>query len=97
MRKNIIGIIGGGNMGEALVKGLVGTKLFAPAGILVCEADTKRAQKLKEKYRIGIGDLDTVIAKSSTVILAVKPQDMESVLIANQTGITNCSFPLPPD
>lgn len=68
-------------MGEALVKGLVGKKLFAPAGILVCEADTKRAQKLKEKYRIGIGDLDTVIAKSSTVILAVKPQDMESVLL----------------
>jgi len=80
MKKNKIGIIGGGNMGEAIIKGLVAKKLFAPAAILVCEADTKRVQYLKEKYRIGAGDLDAIIARSSTVILAVKPQDMENVL-----------------
>ncbi len=80
MGKNIIGIIGGGNMGEALVKGLVGKKLFAPAGILVCENNAKRAQSLKEKYHISIKDLNTVIVQASTVILAVKPQDMEILL-----------------
>ncbi len=80
MGKNIIGIIGGGNMGEALIKGLVGKKLFPPAGILVCEADGKRTQYLKEKYRVSVGDLNAVIAQSSTVVLAVKPQDMEIVL-----------------
>jgi pyrroline-5-carboxylate reductase len=78
--KKTIGIIGGGNMGEALIKGLVEKKLFSPSKIFVCEADIKRAQKLKDKYCIVIGDLDTVIARSSTVILAVKPQDMENVL-----------------
>jgi pyrroline-5-carboxylate reductase len=81
MKKNKIGIIGGGNMGEALIKGLVGKKLILPTGILVCEADTKRVQYLKGKYRIGAGDLNTVIAQSSTVVLAVKPQDMENVLL----------------
>ena len=55
-------------------------KLFAPNSIFVCEADIKRAQNLRNKYHIGIGDLTAVIAQSSTVILAVKPQDMESVL-----------------
>jgi len=80
MKKNKIGIIGGGNMGEALIKGLVGKKLFAPAGILVCENDFRRAQSLKDKYRISIKDLNTVIVQTSVVILAVKPQDMEIVL-----------------
>lgn len=78
--KNVIGIIGGGNMGEALIKGLVEKKLFASSSILVCEADAKRAQSLKEKYRISVKDLNTVIIQSSTVILAVKPQDMEIIL-----------------
>lgn len=80
MKKNIIGIIGGGNMGEALVKGLVEKKLFVSKSIFICEADIKRAQILKDKYRVVIENLDTVIAKSSTVILAVKPQDMENIL-----------------
>ncbi len=78
--KKTIGIIGGGNMGEALIKGLVGKKLFVPDGILVCENDFRRAQSLKEKYRISIKDLNTVIVQASVVILAVKPQDMEIVL-----------------
>lgn len=67
-------------MGEAIIKGLVEKKLFTPNRILVCEADIKRAQNLNNRYRIDIGDLTTVIAQSSMVILAVKPQDMENVL-----------------
>ncbi len=67
-------------MGEALIKGLVEKKLFVPARILVCENDAKRAQNLKEKYRVSIKDLNTVVVQSSVVILAVKPQDMEIIL-----------------
>jgi len=67
-------------MGEALIRGLVEKKLFVPARILVCEADSQRAQYLKKKYRIGIGDVHTVVVQSSAVVLAVKPQDMENVL-----------------
>lgn len=74
-KNNIIGIIGGGNMGEALIRGL-----YTKCRVHVCETDAKRAQYLKKKYRIGVGDLNTVIAKSFTVILAIKPQDMEEVL-----------------
>jgi pyrroline-5-carboxylate reductase len=80
MKKNKIGIIGGGNMGEALVKGLVEKKQFASREILVCETDAKRAQSLKEKYGVSIKDLNTLIIQSSTVVFAVKPQDMDIVL-----------------
>ncbi len=75
MKKNIIGIIGGGNMGEALIKGL-----YAKHCVHVCETNASRVKYLKDKYRgIVLGDLK-VVEDASVIILAVKPQDMESVL-----------------
>ena len=44
MGKNIIGIIGGGNMGEALIKGL-----YAKHSVHVCETIQPRAQYLKKE------------------------------------------------
>jgi pyrroline-5-carboxylate reductase len=79
MGKNI-GIIGGGNMGEALIKGLAEKKLFAAADILVSEADAKRRQYLKKKYKVSISDLAELTQQCGIIILAVKPQDMANVL-----------------
>jgi pyrroline-5-carboxylate reductase len=75
MKKNVIGIIGGGNMGEALIKGL------NPDHCLhVCETNAPRVKYLKKKYRgIVVGDLKVVEA-ASVIILAVKPQDMGMLL-----------------
>jgi pyrroline-5-carboxylate reductase len=80
MKKNIIGIIGGGNMGETLIKGLAGKKLFAPNSILVCEANPERVKYLKKKYKVGTAGISDVIANAQVIILAVKPQDMQAAL-----------------
>lgn len=75
MKKYKIGIIGGGNMGEALIKGL-----YAKHCVHVCETNALRVKYLKEKYRgIVLGDLKVVEA-AAVIILAVKPQDMGSLL-----------------
>ena len=75
MGKNIIGIIGGGNMGEALIKGL-----YADHPVHVCEANVERVKYLKKKYPgIVLGDLN-VIETALVIILAIKPQDMELLL-----------------
>lgn len=75
MKKNIIGIIGGGNMGEALIKGL-----YAKYPIYVCETNAPRVKYLKGKYKgIVLGDLK-VVESASVIILAIKPQDMEALL-----------------
>ena len=75
MKKNIIGIIGGGNMGEALIKGL-----YAKHSVYVCDTNVLRVKYLKEKYSgVVWGDLKAVQA-ASVIILAVKPQDMELLL-----------------
>ena len=75
MGKNMISIIGGGNMGEALIKGL-----YADHSVRVCEANVERVKYLKKKYPgIVLGDLN-VIETASVIILAIKPQDMELLL-----------------
>lgn len=75
MFKIKIGIIGGGNMGEALIKGL-----HKNNALWVSEANTERTKILKKKYHLTIADIDTTVKQSKILILAVKPQDMASVL-----------------
>lgn len=70
-----IAIIGGGNMGEALVKGLRNNKLF------VCESNPDRARYLKKNYKITVAEMAEAVSASSVIILAVKPQDMENMLV----------------
>jgi pyrroline-5-carboxylate reductase len=75
MKKNIIGIIGGGNMGEALIKGL-----RLKNSVRVCEMNATRVKYLRKKYRgVVLGDLN-VLENASVIILAIKPQDMELLL-----------------
>lgn len=70
-----ISIIGGGNMGEALIKGL--HKLHR---VFVCEANAERVALLRKKYKITAVGIDVAVKSASVIILAVKPQDMENVL-----------------
>ncbi len=77
MRKNIIGIIGGGNMGEALVRGLYKTH-----SVVVVDPSTPRVMLLKKKYDVEVSEIEILVPDKSAniIILAVKPQDMEGVL-----------------
>jgi pyrroline-5-carboxylate reductase len=70
-----IGLIGGGNMGEALIAGT--RKDYKVA---VCEANASRVKYLKSKYKVTAVDLKSLIKKSDVIVLAVKPQDLSPVL-----------------
>jgi pyrroline-5-carboxylate reductase len=79
--QSLIGFIGGGNMGEALIKGLLAAALFSPDRIIVSDADPARLEYLQRTYGIRPGrDIGEVCAASRIVILAVKPQVLPSVL-----------------
>ncbi len=75
MSKQAIGIIGGGNMGEALVKGL-----YKSHRVMVVEANAARAGYLKKKYRVAVLSMPETVKASGIIVLAVKPQDMGDVL-----------------
>ena len=69
-----IGIIGGGNMGEAFIKGL-----YRREKLFVCEANPERERYLRKVYKkITIENIENVIAGADIVIIAVKPQDLEA-------------------
>jgi pyrroline-5-carboxylate reductase len=82
-----LAILGGGKMGEALLAGLL-RDVLTPSEVLIVEKDEKRATYLEHKYGVAIGDLGGA-AEASTVLLAVKPYDVEALLGQLPLGPTN--------
>ena len=75
-----IGIIGCGNMGEALLCRLSDVMEKSTA-LMVSETDTARRDAIQAKYRIIVEiDNNYLVKYSDVIILAVKPQDLEKVL-----------------
>jgi len=82
-----IGFIGGGNMAEAILKGMIsgGT---ATKSILVSEPLEPRRQQLASAYGVGTTADNSEVARScSTIILAVKPQQAASVCSALESEL----------
>jgi pyrroline-5-carboxylate reductase len=76
-----IGVIGGGKMGEVIIGGIVSRKLAFAGDITVADKVKERLQELKDTYGVAITGNNSKAAKlADVVILAVKPQDMGSVL-----------------
>lgn len=76
-----IGFIGGGQMGEALVKGLLKAGLYHAHSIILAEPDAERRMYLKATYGIETCDTSLPVWQAcSTVLLAVKPQVMAGVI-----------------
>jgi len=83
-----IGFIGGGQMGEAMIRGILQAKLVTADQILVMDpADSRRAD-LSAQYSVGVHDQAAPIwSECVIIILAVKPQIMEKVLEDNREMI----------
>ncbi|RKX57129.1 MAG: pyrroline-5-carboxylate reductase [Thermodesulfobacteriota bacterium] len=76
-----IGIIGGGQMGEALIKGFLEKDLFSPKNILVSEPVDSRREYLNKTYNVSVTTSNKeVVETRKLILLAVKPQVMKDVL-----------------
>jgi pyrroline-5-carboxylate reductase len=74
-----IAIVGGGNMGEALLSGLL--KAGRPTrDLVVAEKSSGRADHLSQTYSVRVTDLADAVENAAFVILAVKPGDVEAVV-----------------
>lgn len=78
----MIGFIGGGNMAEALIKGIVhGSRFTVHDGILVSEPREERRKYLEQTYGIKTTQSNREVASlCNIIILAIKPQNMAEVL-----------------
>jgi pyrroline-5-carboxylate reductase len=83
-----IGFIGGGNMAEAIIKGLISGGTAAKS-ILVSEPLETRRQQLASVYGVGTTADNGEVARScSTVILAIKPQLAAAVCGSIKSDLT---------
>ncbi|HHL40799.1 MAG TPA: pyrroline-5-carboxylate reductase [Deltaproteobacteria bacterium] len=83
-----IGFIGVGNMGEALVKGLVASGRVEPSQVYVCDSSARRARDVAGRYGVGLCATNAELASlSDMVIVAVKPGDVDSALAEAAPGL----------
>ncbi len=83
MKSNSIclSIIGGGIMAEAIVSRLLQQQIFAANTVLVSEPRAERRDFLAQKYQVEVtADNQTAISAAEILLLAVKPQEFNSVV-----------------
>lgn len=81
LRQKQIGFVGAGNMGEALIHGLLHGHLCRPEQILCSDAKPERLKWIRERYGVkGTSHNVEVVKHSDILILAVKPQIMKPVV-----------------
>jgi pyrroline-5-carboxylate reductase len=74
-----LAIFGGGKIGEALLSGLLRGER-TPDDIVVSEKHGERADYLTRTHGVQTLDVATAVAKAGTLVLAVKPQDIDTLL-----------------
>ncbi|MCG6909848.1 MAG: pyrroline-5-carboxylate reductase [Deltaproteobacteria bacterium] len=81
LRDKKICFIGAGNMGEALISGLVCSKATSPDNIVCTDISERKLKAVAEKYGVTTGtDNAAAIRGADLVIYVVKPQILASVL-----------------
>ena len=76
-----VGFVGAGNMGEALIKGLVVANVVPAKSIYSADVRGERLTELAKQFGIqAAADNSDLVSRCDVVILAVKPQIMEPVL-----------------
>lgn len=82
-------MVGGGQMGEALIRGLIESGLAAIDSITIAEPSANRREYFETSYDVqGTNDPAELVEHSKVIIFAVKPQIMEPVLAQYREHLT---------
>jgi pyrroline-5-carboxylate reductase len=91
LKNRQVGLVGTGNMGEALIKGLLHGYVCKPEQILCSDTRPERLKAIRETYGVkGTSHNIEVVKHSDILILAVKPQIMKQVVseVAKHLGLS---------
>jgi len=81
LRSKKLGFIGGGNMAEAMIKGLISASFVESKNIFVSDVVSARLEFLRSEYKVkAVPDNRELVEKSDILILAVKPQVVKKVI-----------------
>lgn len=78
-----IGFIGAGNMGQAIIKGLLAAGLYKESDIIIYDAYQPIVAKLASEIGVGTAQTEAeLVERVAIIIIAVKPDKMATVLSA---------------
>jgi pyrroline-5-carboxylate reductase len=81
LKNRRVGFIGTGNMGEALIKGLILGHVCRPEQIACSDVRPERQKEIRKAYGVKVTSHNVdVVKQSDIVILSVKPQIMKAVI-----------------
>ena len=90
-----IAVIGAGNMGEALIAGMLASKAASPDEIHATDVMSERLDQMKARYSIQVGtDNKAAVLWCEIVILAVEPQVLDRVLDDLRSVLTEAKLVL---
>ena len=76
-----IGFVGGGNMAEALIKGIIAAGVYEPEGVFASDIRPERLTYLAKQYGVQAVESNADLAANvDTLVLSVKPQNMTDAL-----------------
>ncbi len=83
-----IGCIGVGNMGSAMIEGLLQAKVVQDAHVWIADRSSEKLRAITDTYHVQTGSNREVAQAADILILAIKPQDMPQLLeeIADTTS-----------
>ena len=82
LKNKKIGFIGGGNMAEAMINGLLSASFIEAKNVFVSEPSKAKRDTLHAEYKIKVSaDNRELVKKCDILILAVKPQIVQEVLV----------------
>ena len=85
-----IGFIGGGQMAEAMIRGIIESNFYNADAIYVTEPNEERRNFMTEAYKIqGFAESSVLWKSCDTIVLAVKPQIMGIVLASSKNFVTS--------
>lgn len=84
-----VAILGAGNMGTALMKGIINAQLTPPQNICACDVNTEKLDKLKAEWKINTtSDPAKAVEASEVILLCVKPVTLPKILSQIKSVIT---------
>lgn len=77
-----IGVIGCGNMGEVLIKGILSAGISSSKNLYATDISQDKLKRIKRAYKVNIcKDAKELVRHAQFILLAVKPQQMRELLL----------------
>jgi len=80
MKDKKVGIIGVGNMGQAIIEGILSSNIILTDNLYFCESYDIKAEEVQKKYNLKRVDIKDILTTADIIIIAIKPADIDDLV-----------------